>query len=102
MIFVQVLENNKVGLIHYQPFDSEKGLRKTEEELLQAGILVEALPEPEQIIGKSAALRYDGTNLYYEYVDVPLTQEEQTKQEIETLKAQNAQMLFALVQGGLI
>lgn len=99
MIYIKIdSTTNEVNFQHFMPFDEVNGLHKTEEELLQEGYLVDSIPEPEQINGKVAKLKYDGSNLYYEYVDAPLTPE----QEIEALKAQNAQMLFALVQGGLL
>lgn len=98
MIFVQILENNETGTIHYNPFDNEKGLHKTESELLQDGILVDSLPPITISENKVAVLKYDGTKLYYEYSDRPLTPEEQTKQEIEALKAQVDALNIALAQ----
>lgn len=101
MIYLK-LNGSDIEFTHFKPFDKVDGLGKTEEELLSDGILVDSIPEPEPIEGKAPVLKYDGTNLYYEYVDAPLTPEEQTKQEIESLKAQNAQMLLVLVEGGLM
>lgn len=103
MIYIVInRQNNEVLTRHYMPFDEKYGLGKTEEELLQDGILVEDIPEPEQISGKTPVLKYNGAELYYDYESRPLSLEEQTRQEIESLKAQNAQMLFALVEGGLL
>lgn len=98
MIFIKVNTINEVILQHFMAFDEVNGLHKTEEELLQEGYLVDSIPALEEQEGKRAILKYDGTNLYYEYVDVPLT----PQQEIEALKVQNAQMLLALVNGGLM
>lgn len=102
MIFVKINVDNTIASIHYQPFNEKYGLGMTEDELRLEGILVDSIPEPEQLEGKVPILKYNGTNLFYEYENVTLSPEEQTKQEIELLKSQNAQMLFALVQGGLM
>ncbi|MCM3316710.1 hypothetical protein M3603_08465 [Rummeliibacillus stabekisii] len=98
MIFVKVNKEYEIEQVHYLPFDPVHGFGKTEEELLKEGLLVESLPEPELISGKNAMLRYDGSDFYFEYEDIPLTSE----QQIELLKVQNSQMLFALVEGGLL
>lgn len=84
----------KVTLIYYA---------EPPEELTSAGnfIAVDNMAEPEKIDGK-VALPYcnpqDGT-MWYEYVDVPETPE---IQRIKELESQNAQMLLALVEGGLM
>ena len=66
-------------------------------EVIAKGILVDFIPEPESN-GKVATLycKPSTGELYYEYTD-PLPQP-----EIEQLKAQNAAMLLALVNGGLM
>jgi hypothetical protein len=105
MIFVK-LKDDEIQAIHYQPFDPVYGLGKSEEELLQEGILVESVPEPEFIEGKVPVLKYDPTNkeLYYEYEDVPPTKEELLEKEIEQLKQQlqlTQQALDELILGGM-
>lgn len=84
----------RVGLVHYMPFDEVNGLGKTQEQLQQEGILVEALPEKEDREGYEAELMYNGTSLYYEYV---LNQESQ-EQRIADLE--NA--IADLVYGGAV
>ena len=66
------LEGNKVTLIHNMPFDETHGFHKTEEELLRDGILLDEVPEPENIDGKIALPYYTPEKgLYYEYEDAP-------------------------------
>lgn len=102
MIFIKIADNNEILEINNFPFDEVHGLGKTEDELLKEGILVQSIPEPDVIANKAPVLKYDGSNLYYEYVEIPLTKEQQMEQDLKTIKAQNAQMLFALVEGGLL
>jgi hypothetical protein len=57
------------------------------------GFLVESIPEPEQIEGKIPKLKVDSEQkqIYYEYVDKPVSPEEkivQLEQEIATLESQ--------------
>lgn len=89
MIYIRCSKNsNIVELVHYKPFDELYGLGKTKEELLQDGFFVDYIPEPEQIKGKTAVLKanLDDKILYYEYVDKPLTPEEELKQRIELMQ----------------
>lgn len=70
-------------------------LGKTEEELREMGVLLESIPIAEEIIGKEAILKFDGTQLYYEYMDIPLTLEEQLAEkskQIKTLEIQQKQL----------
>lgn len=99
MIFVKLENNEPTGYINYQPFDEKYGLGKTKEELLQTGILVDSIPEPEQIEGKVPVLKYDGTNLYYEYQDAPI--DEMTALKRQVVEQERAIMeLTALLVGG--
>lgn len=104
MIFIQCDNDGYVTSQHFMPFDEKYGLGKTEEELQQEGILVEFIPEPEIVVGKSARLRYDGTNLVYEYTDIeiPIDKVAELEGQVNLLKEQNAQMLLVLVEGGLM
>lgn len=99
MIFVQIV-NNEVTMEHHQPFHPEHGLGKTKEELELDGLLVNELPVVDNIPNKVPVLKYNSTDksLYYEYRDIPLPVEEQVKK----LEEDNAQMLYALMMGGLI
>lgn len=62
------------------------------------------IPQFDSVTGKNLIVKYDTINnsVYADYVDRPLTDEELKNQEIENLKAQNAQMLLVLVEGGLM
>jgi hypothetical protein len=105
MIFVKV-KDDEIQAIHYQPFDPVYGLGKSKEELLQEGILVESIPQPEFIEGKVPILKYnkDTNTLYYEYEDVPPTKEELLEKEIEQLKQQlqlTQRALDELILGGM-
>ena len=69
------VENEKVRLIHYMPFDVKEGLGKSEEELLKEGYLLDEIPEPKQIEGKVAMPHYTpGKGFYYEYENDPRSQ----------------------------
>lgn len=63
-----------IGFTHYCPFDAEYGLKKTEEELLQEGILInkEDIPKEENREGYRSELFYDKKNnkLVYKYFEV--------------------------------
>ncbi|WP_150284366.1 hypothetical protein [Rummeliibacillus sp. TYF-LIM-RU47] len=102
MIFVEIKDNNEIGLIHNRPFDEIDGLGQTEEELSKKGLLVESLPETENIYGKAPLLKYDGSKLYYDYIDIEPAKEEKIERDLKELKEQNAQMLMALMMGGLM
>lgn len=56
---------------------------------------VESVPEANYVMGKRAVLKYDilAGELYYEYVDRPLTTEEKTEQRIKA----NEEALLALM-----
>jgi hypothetical protein len=87
MVFIKLQKSTDVvEYIHYMPFDSVNGMKKTEEELLQEGMLLDvSIPEETVQAGKQALLHYNDTNsFYYTYVDRPLTPEE----ELEQLKQQ--------------
>lgn len=80
--------NDGIGnfVINYQP----ERLNKTQDELLQMGVLLDGVPEPEVIEGKTAVLKFNGTNLYYEYVDTPTTLEDEVQQLKEQVVAQQS------------
>jgi hypothetical protein len=65
---------------------------------------VEVLPVPETQTGKREILKYDPTTqkLYYEYVDRPLTQEEEVAQIRSDLDNAILELSMAIaMQGGL-
>lgn len=77
MIFIGNLEKitdtkEKIGFIHYDPFNEKYGLHKTKEELQKQGVFVDNIPKEEQE-GKTAELFYNPvTNeCFYEYSDAP-------------------------------
>lgn len=80
------IENEKItGQVIFQhnfPFHEEHGLRKTQEELEQSGMLVESIPErPDEMVGKNLVLY--ANPLRWEYEDRPLTQEEKLQQMVD-------------------
>lgn len=103
MIFLGNLEpisstQSKVGLIHDNPFDPVAGMGMTQTQLEVIGILVDSLPAPAPAVGQIVSATYvDPTTktVTYGYSNAPQT-------DIETLQSQNAQMLLALVNGGLM
>lgn len=83
-IFVRV-KDDKILEIHYMPFDPVYGTGKTEAELQQEGLLVDAIPDPEPVEGKVAVLKYNPNDktLFYDYEDVPLPPEAQVIKQLE-------------------
>lgn len=104
MIFLRV-DGKKVTTIHYMPFDEQHGLGKTKEELEQEGILVDEIPEPEQIEGKYPVLHCnpETKELWYEYEDIPKTKEEIQQEKIEALEQSIAEltMIMTKMMGGM-
>jgi hypothetical protein len=87
MIFLKV-EEQKVTLIHYMPFDEKDGLKRTQEELEQEGMLIDNLPEVEQIEGKKPVL-YCNPNtkeVWYEHEDIQKTKEELLQDKVTQLE----------------
>lgn len=73
--FIRINKANKgmITYIHSCPFDPVNGLKKSRDELLKEGFLVEDFPEPKLMEGKRAIPYY---NIYtkevtYEYVAIP-------------------------------
>lgn len=58
-------------------------LGKTEEELLELGVLLEGYPEAEVNEDKETTLKFDGTQLYYEYVDIVPTELEALNNKLD-------------------
>jgi hypothetical protein len=76
-MFIKTDDNNLVTYCHRKPFDQKYGLGKAEDELLQTGFLVEEVPIPEQIEGKSAKTFYTEANGFtFEYEDIQKTPEQ--------------------------
>lgn len=101
MIFIKVDENNKVIYKHYRPFDEIYGLQKTKEQLLQEGYLVESIPTFKEVSGKNQVLYYDKRRGFWcEYIDIPLTPEQEAQQLKERIKIMQ-QALDELLLGGM-
>lgn len=102
MIFIK-LDNSYVTYIHYMPFHEKHGFKKTREQLEQEGILVNEVPEPEQIEGKAAILHAnpETKELWYEYEDIQPTPGELEEQRITQLENQS-QMQQALLDDLLL
>lgn len=91
-----------VRAVHLQPFDPVDGLGKTQAELEATGIFVDTLPTSDatKIVGNFEELHANPSTkeVWYVYTARPKTQEE----IIADLQSQNAQMILALVNGGLM
>lgn len=61
------LSGEKVMLIHHQPFHEKHGLKKTEKELKQEGVLVDEIPPKPEVAEDEVALPYynDKKGFYY-------------------------------------
>lgn len=69
--FIQ-LSGDRVTLIHNMPFDPVNGMGKSEAELIQMGVLLDHIPEPEKRPGKTALPYYTPERgFYWEYQDTP-------------------------------
>ena len=69
------VEETKVQLIHFMPFDAKDGLGMTEEELLKVGFLLDEIPDPAVIEGKIPEAHYTPEKgFWYEYIDAPQTE----------------------------
>lgn len=68
---ILVIDNGAGG---YSIIHEPSRLGKSEEELSEIGVLLESMPEAENIDGKTAILKFDGERLYYEYVNNTLTE----------------------------
>ncbi|MEN0587100.1 hypothetical protein [Kurthia gibsonii] len=84
MIFIKLKDNtnNEVAFVHYMPFDENCGLGKSAEELQQIGILADSIQVPfpdTSTTTKLPILKYDGTNLFYDYIDSPIPSTNETK-----------------------
>lgn len=92
---------SQVGMIHNMPFDSVNGMGMAQAQLEAIGILVDSMPAENPPIGQMTAgifVNPSTKEVAYEYSTPPKTQE----QINADLQAQNAQMLLALVNGGLL
>lgn len=101
MVFIRIDSNNKVIFQHNMPFDTINGMGMNAEKLEQEGILVDSIPKPVIPDGQQVEGLYinqQTKELHYEYADIPKTD----ANKIVELQAQNAQMLSALVMGGLM
>lgn len=89
-MFIKYNSNFEVTYIHYDPFNKQYGLGKTQEELLLEGALVDSIPTPQCPNNKVISYKYNKeTNIvYYELVDRELTEEEKTQNKISVLEGE--------------
>lgn len=106
MVFLKT-ENERVIYSHYMPMHGKHGLGKTEEELLEEGILVESVPDPVDTPGKSPVLYCsDEGVMWYTYEDI-LVPEDIIKNDIETLRQEDLNNkeaiaeLYVMAMGGM-
>lgn len=87
----------KVTTKHYRP-------DTLSDDILKSGYMIKDEPTSQSIEGKVPVMYYNPETgeAFYEYEDRPLTPEEQLKKEINSIKAQNSQVIVALVMGGLM
>ncbi|MDI7818054.1 hypothetical protein GSQ54_09230 [Clostridioides difficile] len=94
----------KVNLIHNMPFDKVNGLGKSAQELELNGVLIDTLIEAEHKEGFASIMYVDKTTkeITYEYVEIPLTPEQEALKKVKELELENANINYALMMGGLI
>ncbi|WP_144700219.1 hypothetical protein [Fictibacillus phosphorivorans] len=102
MIFIKLDELNHIQLIHHMPFDEKYGLGKTKTELESEGIFVDSIPTPDTSNPKMIPeLKYNGSALYYEYIERPLTPEDKIQQlesELAISKEDNVSNMLAITE----
>lgn len=68
------------------------------EETIDTGVWVDEITEPPSKEGKKTELKFDGKKLYYEYVDIPMTETEILNKRL----ASTEEMLMQLMlEGGV-
>lgn len=74
-IYIEVDTNFRVTKIHRMPFDPNNGMGYTRQELEKKGFFVKEVPNAVNKTGKRAVAMYnpDTKSIYYEYVNVPLS-----------------------------
>lgn len=93
--------NFLVGLVHSNPLEVADSLNLAVDELNSVGLLVESVPSPQPPNGQTVSGMYVNREtgvVTYEYKIPPKTQEE----IVAELRAENAQIVYALMNGGLI
>ena len=82
MYGIRVDENKRVVLVRNLKFNPDtSGL-----------IVVESFPQAENIEGKTPIMCYDNGNIYYEYMDMPKSQEQIQQEIIDQLILDNLNM----------
>ena len=92
-----------IGYVHYMPFDSIHGLKKSKEELEKEGILIETIPEPQQIEDKKSIMYWNSKDrkIFYEYIDIPKTKEEILLDRVKALEQSNAELMNLIMMQGI-
>ena len=81
-VYLRIGKNNIVECIHRAPFDPTNGLQMTRDELEKTGVFVDSVSDPEMREGYRAVAKYnsDTKSVYYDYVEVPLSNTERLTQ----------------------
>lgn len=97
-VFIKVSDDNRIEFVNYVPFDEQLGMKKTEEELLKEGYLVDFVP-PKEVSNKLAEMYYDSTKneMYYKYSDIPPAPETQ-EEKVVRLEKDNEKLKSALLE----
>lgn len=79
MIYIEINKGtNEITRQNYAPFEPINGTHMTKEEMELAGYLIESIPDSDNMPGKSSVLKFNPTTrtIYYDFVDIPKSQEE--------------------------
>ncbi len=104
MIFLKYDKDTlNVSFTHNFPFHPDYGLGMTKDELEHEGVLIESIPIPEKKEGLNSVMKYEPNtkNVFFEYLEVPKTEEEKIKQmesELATSKADNVSNMLAITE----
>ena len=81
-IYIETDENFRVTKIHRMPFDPVNGMGYSREELEKKGFFVDEIPEPIHQVGMRSIAMYnpDIKSIYYEYVNVSMSDKERVEQ----------------------
>lgn len=98
IIFVKEISN---GIQIIERYHNYPEMLSNEQKI--GGILVDSIPEPIEMVGKVANLlrNADSLELYYEYVDRPLTQEEENTQLKQQIQLMQQALDDVILNGGI-
>lgn len=97
MVYIEAT-NGIVTFVHNIPFDTKNGLGKTKEELEETGFLLDSIPDAAPQAGQDFIMKFDGTNVYYEYHDAPIDEMTALKNQLAAQDKKLAEQEQAIME----